>query len=270
MSLSISGKTAIVTGAAHGIGACIARHFVDRGANVMFADIDDAKLNADVGEDAANEGPVRYFAGDLCQKLTINNLISATIDAFDRIDILVNASRCFAVSDPLSVEDDLLDKMLRQNLTSGLRLSQMVAKRMISQAEKEGREEGEAIGSIINLSSIAAQRSQPELLAYSVACAAQDQATRSLALALAPKGIRVNAVAMGSVMSASLQGALRENGDLRDAILDATPLGRIAAGQEMVEAVQFLASSGSGFMTGQIMTVDGGRSLMDAVKVPAF
>ena len=164
MSLSISGKTAIVTGAAHGIGACIARHFVDRGANVMFADIDDAKLCADVGEDAANEGPVRYFAGDLCQKLTINNLISATIDAFDRIDILVNASRCFAVSDPLSVEDDLLDKMLRQNLTSGLRLSQMVAKRMISQAEKEGREEGEAIGSIINLSSIAAQRSQPELL----------------------------------------------------------------------------------------------------------
>ena len=174
MSLSISGKTAIVTGAAHGIGACIARHFVDRGANVMFADIDDAKLCADVGEDAANEGPVRYFAGDLCQKLTINNLISATIDAFDRIDILVNASRCFAVSDPLSVEVDLLDKMLRQNLTSGLRLSQMVAKRMISQAEKEGREEGEAIGSIINLSSIAAQRSQPELLAYSIACAAQD------------------------------------------------------------------------------------------------
>ena len=160
--------------------------------------------------------------------------------------------------------------MLRQNLTSGLRLSQMVAKRMISQAEKEGREEGEAIGSIINLSSIAAQRSQPELLAYSIACAAQDQATRSLALALAPKGIRVNAVAMGSVMSASLQGALRENGDLRDAILEATPLGRIAAGQEMVEAVQFLASSGSGFMTGQVMTVDGGRSLMDAVKVPAF
>lgn len=270
MSLSISGKTAIITGAAHGIGSSIARHFVDRGANVMFADIDEAKLQADIGEEAASEGPVRYFAGDLCQKLTINNLLSATIDAFDRIDILVNASRCFAICDPLNTDDDVLAKMLSQNVTSGLRLSQMVAKRMISQAEKEGRQEGEPIGSIVNLSSIAAQRSQPELLAYSIACAAQDQATRSLALALAPKGIRVNAVAIGSVMSASLQNALREHGELREAILEATPLGRIAAAQEMVEAVQFLASSGSSFMTGQIMAVDGGRSLMDAVKVPAF
>lgn len=270
MSLSITGKTAIVTGAAHGIGAAIARHFVDRGANVMFADIDEAKLHADIGNDAASEGAARYFAGDLCQKLTVNNLISATIDAFDRIDILVNASRCFEICDPLSTDGEVLEKMLSRNVTSGLRLSQMVAKRMISQAEKDGTENGQAIGSIINLSSIAAQRSQPELLAYSIACAAQDQATRSLALALAPKGIRVNAVAIGSMMSASLQSALRERGELREAILDATPLGRIAAAQEMVEAVQFLASSGAGFITGQVLTVDGGRSLMDAVKVPAF
>ncbi len=270
MSLAISGKTAIVTGAAHGIGLAIARHLLERGANVMFADIDEDKLIADLGEAASSEGTARYFAGDLCQKLTVSNLLSATVDAFDRIDILVNASRAFAPCDPLCTDEDVLEAMLRKNVMAGLRLSQMTAKRMIGQAQRDGVERGTPIGSIINLSSIAAVRSQPELLAYSIACAAQDQATRSLALALAPEGIRVNAVSIGSVMSASLMGAIRENGSLRAAIVEATPLGRIAAAQEVVEAVQFLASDGAGFMTGQILTVDGGRSLVDAVKVPYF
>ncbi|MFP1642996.1 SDR family NAD(P)-dependent oxidoreductase [Pontitalea aquivivens] len=269
MSLSISGKTAIVTGAAHGIGNAIARHFLDRGANVMFADIDEAKLEADLGEAAKSEGPARYFAGDLCQKLTVNNLCSATIDAFDRIDILVNAARSFAPCDPLDPAEDVLDTMLRQNMKGSLRLTQLIARRMIAQAEKEGRTEGE-IGSVINISTLAACRTQPELLAYSIACAAQDQATRGMAVALAPHRIRVNGVSFASVMSASLQAALRDHGDWREAIAEGTPLGRIAAPGELAEAVQFLASDGAGFVTGQILTVDGGRGLLDAVRVPAF
>ena len=90
MSLSISGKTAIVTGAANGVGLAIARHFVDKVANVMFADMDDEALTKEVG--VQEEGsPIRAFAGDLREKLTLANLLSATIDAFDRVDILVNA-----------------------------------------------------------------------------------------------------------------------------------------------------------------------------------
>ena len=269
MSLSISGKTAIVTGAAHGIGLAIARHFLDRGANVMFADIDEAKLSAEVGDAAAAEGPARYFAGDLCQKLTVNNLLSATIDAFDRIDILVNAARVVAPCDPICTEEEVLDQMLRQNLFAGLRLSQMTARRMMTLAEKEERSGG-GIGAIININTLAGRLVQPELLAYSVASAAQDQATRSLAVALAPHGIRVNGLAFGSVMSASLQNALRENADLRADIVAGTPLGRIGAANELVEAVQFLASPGASFVTGQILTVDGGRGLLDPVQVPYF
>jgi 7-alpha-hydroxysteroid dehydrogenase len=125
------------------------------------------------------------------------------------------------------------------------------------------------LGSIINLSSIASQATRPELLAYSMAAAAMDQMTRSLALALAPKGIRVNAVAFGSVMSASLQVALKENPGFRDEITGATPLGRIAAPAELAEAVQFLASDAAGFVTGQVLTIDGGRGLLDAVTAPA-
>lgn len=269
MSLSISGKNAIVTGAAHGIGLAIGRHFLDRGANVMFADIDEAKLISELGEAAKSEGPARYFAADLCQKLSVNNLCSATLDAFDRIDILVNAARCFVPCDPLDLDEEALEAMLRQNLKGGLRLSQAVARRMIAQAEKDGRTEGE-IGSIVNISSLAATRVQPEALAYSIACAAQDQATRGLAAALAPHRIRVNGVSFASMMSASLQSALREHGDWREAVTEGTPLGRIAAPNELVEAVQFLASDGAGFMTGQILTVDGGRGLLDAVRVPAY
>ncbi|MBV1865745.1 MAG: SDR family NAD(P)-dependent oxidoreductase, partial [Rhodobacteraceae bacterium] len=93
MSFSIEGKTAIITGAANGIGLEIARHFSDQGANVMLADMDESKRETEIKAIDGDGSNVRYFAGDLRQKLTVANLLSATIDAFDRIDILVNASR---------------------------------------------------------------------------------------------------------------------------------------------------------------------------------
>ena len=131
---------------------------------------------------AKDEGNVRYFAGDLREKLTMANLLSATIDHFDQVDILVNACRQVMVTDPLGVDDDTTETMLQQNLLNSLRLSQLVARRMIKQAA--GNVESQ-IGSIINLSSIAARRAHPDLMAYSIATAASDQMTRSLAVALA-------------------------------------------------------------------------------------
>ena len=106
MSFSIDGKTAIVTGAANGVGLAIGRHFADQGANVMFADMDEARLAKEIGE-TDEDGRIRYFAGDLREKLTLANLLSATLDAFDRVDILVNASRQLMPSDPLDMDDDL-------------------------------------------------------------------------------------------------------------------------------------------------------------------
>lgn len=265
MSYSISGKTVIVTGGANGVGLAVGRHFVDKGANVMFADMDEKQLVHELGKNEDGSAQ-RYFAGDLREKLTLANLLSATIDAFEQIDILVNASRQVLPSEALNPDDDAVELSLQQNLLTPLRLSQLVAKRMIKQSED--REDGYA-GAIVNLSSIAARRTHPELLGYSVSTAALDQMTRSLAVALAPHRIRVNGVAIGSVMSASLQDTLRDNSDYRLDIEKHTPLGRIASASELVSTVQFLASEASGFMTGQIMTLDGGRTLLDPVAAPA-
>ncbi|WP_136439734.1 SDR family NAD(P)-dependent oxidoreductase [Pacificoceanicola onchidii] len=265
MSFSIEGKTAIVTGAANGVGLAIARHFVDKGANVMFADMDETRLVKECGK-TSDDGSMQYFVGDLRERLTMANLLSATLDSFDRVDILINGSRQMEVSNPLDLDDGSVEKMINQNLFTSLRLSQVVAKRMIKQAE--GHEDG-PVGTIINLSSIAARHSHPELLGYSVACAALDQMTRSLAVALAPQRIRVNGVAFGSVMSNSLKHTLKEHSEYRKDIEDHTPLGRIAAPSELAETVQYLASEAAGFITGQIMTVDGGRTLLDPVAAPA-
>ena len=263
MGLAIAGKTAIVTGAGRGIGLAIARHFVERGAHVMFADTDEAALAAAMSDYDERDPHVRSFSGKVTEKLAAANLLSATLDAFDRVDILVNAHRLVKASDPLDTDLDVLEQLLRQNVMAGLRMTQIVAKRMIRQAEAEP--DAGAAGAIVNISTLAALHPVPTMLGYSIAYAAQEQATRGMALALAPHRIRVNGVRFGSVMSHELRESLRDKPELRDRIIAATPMGRIAPADELVDTVLYLASDASRFVTGQIVTVDGGRSLADRV-----
>lgn len=262
---SIQDRTAIVTGAGRGIGRAIARHFVERGANVMFADTDEAALCVAMSDYDPADPHVRSFSGRMSEKLATANLLSATLDAFDRVDILVNAHRLVKASDPLDTDLDVLEQLLRQNMMAGLRMTQVVAKRMIKQSE--ANPDAGSAGAIINLTTLAAQHPVPTMLGYSIAYAAQEQATRGMALVLAPHRIRVNGVRFGSVMSHELKDSLRDKPELRDRIVAATPMGRIAPADELVDTVLYLASDASRFVTGQIVTVDGGRSLADRVAV---
>ena len=127
----------------------------------MFADRDKTRLKDECGEIEGADENIRYFAGDLRERLTVENLISATIDAYDRVDILVNASRQILKTDPLDPNENSVETMLEQNTFAALRLSQAVAKRMIAQAEAAEQEEG-PVGSIVNVSSIAARRIHPD------------------------------------------------------------------------------------------------------------
>lgn len=267
MSFSLEGKTAIITGAANGIGLEIARHFSDHGANVMLVDMDEEKLSDEVESIDGDGTNVRSFSGDLREKLTVANLLSATIDAFDSIDILVNASRQVLPSNPLDESEDHFEELFQQNVLANLRVTQAVAKRMIAQAKD--KPEANSIGAVVNLSSIAADRTHAGLLGYSVACAALNQMTRSLAVSFAHQRIRVNAIAIGSVMSASLQARLKQDPEMRSATLATTPLGRIAEAREVAETAQFLSTDASGFITGQVVTIDGGRSLIDPLETAA-
>jgi len=262
MGFSIAGKTAIVTGAANGIGLAITKHFLDAGANVIMADIDEERL--EIETTLLDGRAVHAFAGDVSQKLTVANLLSYTIDNFERVDILVNASRSVVTSDPLEPRADGVETLFKQNVLSALRLSQTVAKRMIQQNEDQLGDG--AVGSIINLSSIAAERTHPDLLAYSLSCAAINQMTRSLAVGFAEHGIRVNAIAIGSVISANLERLLSDDEGVGEDMENATPLGRLADAQEICQTAQYLASGASSFVTGQILTVDGGRTLFDPLK----
>ena len=265
---ALAGKSVIVTGAASGVGLAIARKFRDEGARVMMADIDDERLESEAKSLCKDGERVRCFSCDLREKLSMTNLMATTIDSFDRVDVLVNASREVISSDPLDPQGDVFDTLMQQNVKNALRLSQMAAKKMIAQAE-DGETSGRSIGAIVNVTSISAQRTLPELLAYSVSCAALDQMTRSLAVALAPRGVRVNAIALGGVMTGHLKEALREREELREELTAVTPLGRIGDAEEAAEAALFLASDKASFVTGQILAVDGGRTNLDPLDAPS-
>ena len=264
MSFSIEGKAAIVTGAASGVGAAIALHLTENGASVMFADSDEQGLKS---QTYGLEGDARIFACNLREKLDRENLISATIGEFERIDILVNASQKVLAATPLDHGLGVVSKMLQHNLIQHYGLCQSVARAFIKLAGQTSREDFSA-GSIVNVSTIAAELSHPDLTAYSVSCAALNQLTRSLALSLAKWSVRVNSVALGSVMSSGLHARIAEDSQLRQRIIDQTPLGRIADAKEVAEAVHFLCSDGARFITGQVLTIDGGRSLQDPARVP--
>lgn len=263
MAIDLDGRTAIVTSGTKDCGRAIAQRLLESGANVMLACHDEK------GEEISLDGDPDTWARfhvAVMDKLTIANLLAATADRFNRIDILVNAAQQSHTPGAfLDLETEAFDTAVAANVSTVFQLSQAVARKMIQQREKDP---DAPLGAIVNISSIAARRTVPTLLTHSVSSAALDQLTRSMAASLAKHGIRVNAVALGSVMTERLQAAFRENEALRDEMIDVTPMGRLAEIDEAADTVIFAASDHASYITGQVIAVDGGRTLLDPLASP--
>jgi glucose 1-dehydrogenase len=250
--MALDGKTAIVTGAASGIGFAIAQRFLHDGAKVVIADLDQAR-----GERAEREldglGEIQFFKADVGKRLDIHNLVAAAIDAFGDVDILVNNAGIVHSADFLDLTEEDFDRVLRVNLKGAFLAGQAVARYMVEKVKRGG-----APGSIINMSSINAVVAIAEQLPYSVSKGGINQLTRVMALALAPHGIRVNAIGPGSIATDML-ASVNSDVEAKNRLLSRTPLGRIGEPSEIASIAAFLASDDASYITGQTIYADGGR-----------
>ncbi|OJU32234.1 MAG: dehydrogenase, partial [Rhizobiales bacterium 68-8] len=198
--MALDGRTAIVTGAAGGIGRAICERLLREGARVVMADVD-AEHGARVLADLKELGEARFVKADVGRRLDVHNLVAATVETFGDIDILVsNAGITFACPF-VDISEDDFDRVMRVNLRGPFLAGQAVARFMIEKVEKGG-----APGSIVNMSSVNAVLAIADQVPYSVSKAGVGQLTKVMALALAPHGIRVNAVGPGSIDTPMLAG----------------------------------------------------------------
>ena len=250
--MRLTGKTAIVTGGARGIGFAIARRFLREDARVVIADIDEAGSEKAV-EDLKDLGEVVFAHCDVGQRLDVHNLVAFSLDAFGEIDILVNNAGILVGGDVLTLSEKDFDAVMRVNLKGAFLCSQAVARVMVKRVE-----DGHAPGAIVNMSSTNALLALPDQVPYCVSKGAVRQLTNAFAQALAPHGIRVNAVGPGSVATEMLS-AVNADVDTRRRVLARTPLGRIAEPDEIAAIAAFLASPDASYITGQTVYADGGR-----------
>jgi len=232
-----SGKVAIVTGGAKGIGAAIVARLASEGAKVMIADIE---------EPAVTESDVRFTRTDVTSQAEVDALVRATLDAWGRLDILVNNAGIGHLDATTDMAPETWNRVFAVNVNAVFLACRSAIPAM--------REEGAAI---VNIASISGRFGDYAMGAYNASKGAVVNYTRSLALECAEAGIRVNALCPGLIETSLIGGAL-STPTSRDIWLGPIPMGRPGQPEEMAAVVAFLASDDASYMTGSIVTADGG------------
>jgi len=250
-----SGQNVVVTGAANGIGAACAPRLAASGAKVALWDVDAAAaqaLTAELGSEA------RAMRCDVSSRADVDAATAATIAAFGRIDVLINNAGIFRSADFLAVSEADWDAVIGVNLKGAFLVGQAVAREMT-------RTGG---GAIVNMSSVNGVMAIPTLAGYNASKGGINQLTRAMALALVDHGIRVNAVAPGTIATELAQKAVLVNAEAKERIMGRTPLRRLGDPAEIASVCAFLASDAASYITGEIIVVDGGRLALNYTMPP--
>ena len=242
------GRVCIVTGGAQGIGEACVRRFAADGAKPVIVDVDDAR-----GQALALELDALYIRCDVGDKAQVDALVAQTLATLGRIDVLVNNAGIFRAADFLDVTEADFDAVLRVNLKGSFLVGQAVARAMVASGG----------GSIVNMSSVNGVLAIPNISSYNVSKGGVNQLTRVMALALADKNIRVNAVAPGTIATELAAKAVLTSDDARKKIMSRTPMKRLGEPSEIADVVAWLASDAASYVTGEIVTVDGGRMTLN-------
>jgi 3-oxoacyl-[acyl-carrier protein] reductase len=247
--MRLDGKTALVTGAGSGIGKCIAETYAREGARVALADIDGEAAKSAARSIGNNAIALRV---DVSKKADIDGVVGETVAAFGALDILVNNAGATHNTKPmLEIDEAEYDRIFAINVKGIFLACQAVVPVF--------RQRGGGV--IINIGSTAGLRPRPGLSAYNATKGAVHVLTKSLAVELAPDGIRVCAIAPVATETPLLPSFLGPAPGMREKFVATIPLGRLALPQDVADAALFLASAEAKFITGNIMEVDGGRGV---------
>jgi NAD(P)-dependent dehydrogenase (short-subunit alcohol dehydrogenase family) len=246
--LKLKKRIAIVTGAARGIGLAIAERLAKEGATVVLADVLDKH-----GKAAAKRLGAVYKHCDVSQAADVKALVAFTVRKFGAVDILVNNAAVSANTDFLEVTEAEFDRVIGINLKGSFMMLQACARQMLRQV-KEGRKPG----AIVNMSSVNDTLAIPGIVTYCMSKGGVSQLTAATSIALAPHGIRVNAIGPGTIDTDMARGVLADKAAM-DRAMSRTPLGRAGAPSEVASIAAFLVSDDASYVTGETIYVDGGR-----------
>jgi glucose 1-dehydrogenase len=250
--MRLQGKVALVTGGAQGIGLACAMRFAAEGARVAIVDRDAARGAEAVA--AIGAARAAFIEADVAAPGAAARAVAETLARFGPVDVLLNNAGITHAADFLELEEADFDRVLGINLKSYFLFGQAVARQMV----QAGRS-----GTIVNMSSVNALLAIPNQLPYAVSKGGVNQLTRVMAVSLAPRGIRVNAIGPGTIATELARKAVLGSPAAEQAILSRTPLGRLGEPDEVAKVAVFLACDESSYLTGQTIYPDGGRLVLN-------
>lgn len=257
----LEGKTAIVTGAAQGIGRACADRLAREGARVVLADLNVRETARAVDAIKAAGGDASARVCDVSKKADVGALVAAAVATYGRVDLLVNNAGVVDDCPFLDLPEAEFDRIIATNLKGAFLVGQAAARQMAKQATAHP---DLPPGAIVNMSSVNAWFGLPDHAAYSMSKGGIMQLTKAMAISLAPLGIRVNAVGPGTIDTPLIKDVVKDE-TFRRKVLSRTPLGRYGQPAEIAAIVAWLLSEEASYVTGTTVYADGGRMPLNYV-----